>query len=148
MTTIQKIGLALVALAMSFGLGYFTTPTKVETKTIVKTETLKVEGKTKVVYKEKITQKDGTIIEKEYEKEQTRTEESSKSLAQSESKSEKDTGLVIGALGYVNTKELTNGIDYGIIASKRVLGAINVIGSIVVEKDSNVKLGAGVGWSF
>lgn len=148
MSTLQKIGLALVALAISFGLGYFATPTKVKTETITKTETLKVEGKTKVVYREKVTQKDGTIIEKEYEKEQSNSEERTKALTEYRKEIEKDTGLVIGALGYVNTKELTNGIDYGVIASKRVLGAINVIGSVVVEKDSNVKLGAGVGWSF
>jgi hypothetical protein len=65
MTTLNKIILLIISLAISFSIGYFATPTKIETKTIVKTETVKVEGKTRIVYRNKITKPDGTVTENE-----------------------------------------------------------------------------------
>lgn len=142
-----KILISIALISLSFGAGYYATPTKIETKTIVKIETVKVEGKTKIVYREKITQPDGTVTERESEREDTNTREESKSLSQSEKIIINDSGLVLSGLGYINTKDLTNGIDYGIVISKRVLGALNSTGSVIVEKN-NVKIGLGVGWSF
>lgn len=148
MTTLNKILISISLLALSFGIGYFATPTKIKTNTIVKTETVKVEGKTKIVYREKITQPDGTITERESEREDTRSTEESKSLSQAETDVTKDSGLTLSVLGYIDTKDLTGSMDYGIVGSKRVLGALNATGSIVLEKDSNVKIGVGLGWSF
>lgn len=142
-----KTLMTIFLLAISFGIGYFSKPTKIETKTIVKTETVKIKGKTKIVYREKVTQPDGTVTERESEREDTNTREESKSLSQSEKIIINDSGLVLSGLGYVNTKDITNGTDYGIVISKRVLGALNGTGSVIVEKN-NVKIGLGVGWSF
>ncbi len=147
MKTSTKAYIVFALIIISFGLGYYATPTKVEIKTVVKTETLKVEGKTKVIYRDKITHPDGTIVEKEVEREETNTREETKSLATSETLKTKDAGTVLSALGYINTSSPLSGIDYGITGSKRIFGALNGVGSVIVEKN-NVKFGAGVGWGF
>jgi hypothetical protein len=144
MTTIHKIILAAVALAISFGIGYYATPTKIKTETVVKTETVKVEGKTRVVYRDKITKPDGTIIEKEVEKEDTITREESKSVAESKSESLKDAGAVISVLAIVDSRDIAGQREYGINVSKRVLGAVNITGLVTTDQ----RIGLGVGWSF
>ena len=110
----------------------------------MKTETLKVEGKTRVVYRDRSTLPDGTITEKEVEREETNTREESKTLATSEKSVIKDTGLVLSMIGLVDVTDITAKKEYGITASKRVFGALNVTGIATTEK----KLGLGLGWSF
>lgn len=139
-----KILAAITALAVSFGIGYYTTPTKIETKTVVKTETVKVEGKTRVVYRDKITKPDGTIVEKEVEREDSNSTEGTKSVAESETITTKDSGLVLGVLGIVDVSKPTDGIKYGVSVSKRVFGAVTVHGLVT----NKLELGAGIGWSF
>ena len=63
-----KILAAIITLAISFGIGYYATPTKVQEKVKIEYKDSKVEVKTKIVYRDKITKPDGTIIEKEVEK--------------------------------------------------------------------------------
>lgn len=144
MTTINKIILAIIALAISFGIGYYATPTKIKTETVVKIETVKVEGKTRVVYRDKITKPDGTIVEKEVEREDSNSTEGTKSVAESKTVTEKDTGLTLGVLGIINVGSPQDGVKYGVSVSKRVLGAVTVHGLVTDGKE----IGAGIGWSF
>lgn len=139
-----KIGLVLAGLALSFSAGYFATPNKVVTKTLTKTETVKVEGKTRIVYRDRVISPDGTITEKEVEREDTNTREESKSTASSEKSVTKDVGLVISALAIVDVKDVKGEREYGVVVSKRVLGALNVTGFASTEKT----VGVGLGWSF
>jgi hypothetical protein len=144
MTLLHKIILAIVALAISFGIGYYATPTKIKTETVVKTETVKVEGKTRVVYRNKVTKPDGTITESEVEKEDTNTREESKSVAESKSNVSKDAGAIISILAIVDSTDIAGQREYGLNVSKRVLGSLTVTGLVTTDK----KIGAGIGWSF
>jgi hypothetical protein len=144
MTTLNKIILLIISLAISFSIGYFATPTKIETKTIVKTETVKVEGKTRIVYRNKITKPDGTVTENEVEKEDTNTREETKSLAESKTIVSNDTGATLSILAIVDSNNIARLREYGLSVSKRVLGSLTVTGLVTTDK----KIGAGLGWSF
>jgi len=140
----KNIALALVALSLSFGLGYFATPSKIKTKEVIKTVTVKEEAKTKIVYKEKVTNKDGTITEKEVSREDTNTKESTASSRTNESTVTKDAGLTLSALAIVSVDDIKGKREYALHASKRVLGAFSVNGMVTTDK----KVGLGIGWSF
>lgn len=144
MKTTHKIILAIVALAISFGIGYYATPTKVVEKVKVEYKESKVEVKTKIVYRDRVTKPDGTIIESEVEKEDTNTTEKSEGSVATEKIAVKDSGLVLGILGIVDVDKPTDGVKYGVSVSKRVLGAVTVHGSVTTEG----RLGVGLGWSF
>lgn len=139
-----KIALSVLVIAVIFTVGRFSKPTKVETKVVTKIETVKVEGKTRIVYRDKITKPDGTVIEKEVEREDTNTREESKSVASSENSVTNDVGLVLAALAVVDVKDIGGEREYALVASKRVIGALNV--SVMATSDR--KIGAGLGWSF
>lgn len=139
-----KILIGLAALAVSFGIGYYATPTKIQETVKVEYKDSKVEVKTKIVYRDKITKPDGTIIEKEVEKEDTNTREESESKIETEKIAVKDSGIVLGVLGIIDVDKPTDGIKYGISASKRVLGAVTVHGLVT----NKLELGVGVGWTF
>jgi hypothetical protein len=144
MTNTKKSLLALGALAISFSLGYFATPNKIETKEVIKTVVQKEEAKTKIVYREKIVYADGTSKETETEREDTNTKESSSSSKSSEMSKTKDAGLVLAALAIYDTKDVGKDPEYAITASKRVIGAINITGIVTSDR----KVGLGLGWSF
>lgn len=127
-----------------FTAGRFSKPTKVETKTVTKIETVKVEGKTRVVYRDRVISPDGTIREKEVEREETNTREESNSVASSEKTVQNDVGLVLSALAITDTKDIHKDKEYAITASKRIIGALNVSAIITSER----KVGVGIGWSF
>lgn len=135
---------AIVALSLSFGLGYFATPSKIKTKEVVKTETVKVEGKTRIVYRDRIIHPDGTIVEKEVEREDSNTRTETSSNSTSESSVTKDTGLTLGALAITDVKSIGKELEYGVHVSKRVLGALSVNALVTTDK----KVGLGLGWSF
>jgi hypothetical protein len=139
-----KILIALAALAISFGIGYYATPTKIQETVKVEYKDSKVEVKTRIVYRDKVTKPDGTIIESEVEKEDTNTVEKSEGSVATEKVSVKDSGLVLGVLGIVDTDKPVDGIKYGITVSKRVLGAVTVHGLVTTDK----QIGVGVGWEF
>lgn len=139
-----KLLLIVAGLAISFGLGYFATPTKTVEKQVVKTETVKVEGKTKIVYRDRVVKPDGTIIESEVEKEETNTREESNTLASSEKTTVKDVGLTLSALAIKDVSELGKKTEFGVHVSKRVLGAVSV--NVLATTDK--KVGVGLGWSF
>lgn len=139
-----KILIAVAALAVSFGFGYYATPTKIQETVKVEYKDSKVEVKTKIVYRDKITKPDGTIIEKEVEKEDTNTKEESETKIATEKIAVKDAGLVLGVLGIIDVEKPTDGVKYGLSVSKRVLGAVTVHGLVT----NKLELGVGIGWSF
>lgn len=147
MKTSHKLLLLFVAIAVTFTAGRYSKPTKVETKEVVKTVTIREEAKTRVVYRDKVTKPDGTIIEKEVEKEDTKSTETAKSESNKESVVKNDIGLVLGILGTIDISDLNNR-EYSVIASKRVIGALNVVGGVGVSDKGKVKVSGGLGWSF
>lgn len=144
MNKYTKIGLGILAIAVIFTAGRYSKPTKVETKIETKTVTVKEEAKTRIVYRDRVISPDGTITEKEVEREDTNTKESSTVASKSESKVENDSGLVLSALAIAPIKDIGGEREYALVASKRVIGALNVSASISTDK----KLGIGLGWSF
>lgn len=138
---------SVLLLVISFSLGYYATPTKTIVKQVVKTETVKVEGKTRIVYRNKVTLPNGTITENEVEKEETNTKEESKSVATFEKLTVKDLGLTISALAVKPINDLNGETGGQIVLSKRLLGAVNITTSATVYKNDKL-LGVGVGWSF
>ena len=135
---------ALVLISLSFGAGYFATPSKVkiETKEVIKV--VKEEQKTRIVYREKIVYPDGTTVEKEQEREDTNTREASESTKTASSETTKDTGLTLSALAIVDVADIKGEREYGVHVSKRVLGALSVNALATTDK----KIGVGIGWSF
>lgn len=144
MNNTKKVLISIAVLAVVFTAGRFSKPAKIQEKIVVKTETVKVEGKTKIVHRDKITKPDGTIIEKEVEREDTNTREESKSVASSEKKITNDSGLVLSALAVAPIKDIGGEREYALVASKRVIGALNVTAQVTTDK----KIGLGLGWSF
>jgi len=71
MSNKYKVLLSILVLAVTFTAGVFSRPAKVKTNTVVETKIVKEEAKTRIVYRDKITKPDGTIIEKEVEREDT-----------------------------------------------------------------------------
>ena len=59
MKTSHKILLLFVAIAVTFTAGRYSKPTKIETKEVVKTVTVKEEAKTRVVYRDRVIKPDG-----------------------------------------------------------------------------------------
>lgn len=139
-----KILIGAVALAVSFGIGFYAKPAKVIEKVKIEYKDSKVEIKTKIVYRDKITKPDGTVIEKEVEKEDTNTKEKSEGYTDTEKVTINDSGLVLGVLGILDIGSTQDGVKYGVSVSKRVLGAVTVHGLVT----NKLELGVGVGWSF
>lgn len=144
MNNTKKALISIAVIAIVFTAGRFSKPTKVETKTVTKVETVKVEGKTRIVYRDRVISPDGTITEKEVEREDTNTREESSSVASSEKTVQNDVGLVLAALAVVDVKDIKGEREYAIVASKRVIGALNVTAMATSDK----KIGVGLGWSF
>ena len=135
---------AILILAIGYGIGYFTKPTKVETVTVEKVKIEKQAAEVKVVYREKITKPDGTIIETENSKTDTKTSENIDSQKESTTVIKNDVGLNIAALAIVDSSNLSGNREYAITASKRVLGNFSVNGIVTTDK----KVGVGIGFSF
>jgi len=144
MNRTTKVLIVLALLAVSFGVGYFATPTKVKTEVKEVVKIVKEEQKTKIVYREKIVYPDGTTVEKEQEREDTNTRESSESTKTASSETTKDTGLTLSALAIVDVADIKGQREYGVHVSKRVLGALSV--NVLATTDK--KIGVGIGWSF
>lgn len=142
-----KILIGLAALAVSFGIGYYATPTKIKENVRIEYKDSKVEVKTKIVYRDKITKPDGTIIEKEVEKEDTNTKEESETKIATEKIAVKDAGLVLGVLGVKSIKDITGDTGIQIGVSKRVLGALGIAGSVTGYEDEKL-IAVGISWSF
>ncbi len=135
---------ALVLISLSFGAGYFATPSKVKIETKEVINVVKEEQKTRVVYKERIVYKDGTVVEREGEREDSNTRESSDTTRTASKEMTKDTGLTISALAIVDLDKSIQEREYGIHVTKRVFSNI-VVGGIVT---SDKKAGVSVGLTF
>lgn len=147
MSNTKKVLLGLAIVAISFGVGFFAKPAKVQTevKEVVKIVTVKEEAKTKIVYKDRIVYPDGTVKETERSEENTNTREGSTTEASKTAKTEttRDVGLTIQALAIVNIKDIGGEREYGLYAKKRVFGSISV-GALVTTG----QVGIGVGMDF
>lgn len=144
MNKTTKVLISLALLAVSFGVGYFATPTKVKTEVKEVVKIVKEEQKTKIVYREKIVYKDGTTVERETEREDTNTREASESSTTASTETTKDVGLTLSGLAIVDVADIKGQREYGVHVSKRVLGALSVNALATTDK----KIGVGIGWSF
>jgi hypothetical protein len=144
MNRTTKVLIVLALLAVSFGVGYFATPTKVKTEVKEVVKIVKEEQKTKIVYREKIVYPDGTTVEKEQEREDTNTRESSDTTRTAVKETTKDIGLVLSALAIVDSSEISGHRDYGIHVTKRVFSSITV--GVMATTDK--KIGVSIGLSF
>lgn len=146
-TRVLIIG-SLILLALGFGSGYFAKPTKIETRTVevIKQQEAKQQDTNKVIYKEKIVYKDGTV--KEVEKTQDSSSSKESSLIDSSKSSEKivknDVGLNLSLLAIVPTTSVQFTTGYGVHISKRVLSNVTV----GVFADTDKKVGLSLGVSF
>lgn len=140
----KNVIIGLVLLALSFGAGYFATPSKVKIETVEVIKTVKEEQKTKVVYKEKIVYKDGTTVEREREEESSNTRETSDTTRTASKETTKDTGLTLSALAIVDSSDIKGHRDYGIHVTKRVFS--NITAGIMATTDK--KIGVSVGLTF
>lgn len=143
-----KIGLAVLALTISFGVGRFSKPAKVEiqTKEVVKTVTVKEEAKTKIVYKNRIVYPDGTIKETETSREDTHsnTETNTDIKKEASSVTTRDSDLTLQALAIVDIDNVAGKREYGLYAKKRMFGNVSI--GVLVTTDK--KVGAGIGYEF
>ena len=141
----SKVNIILAILLLGIGIGYFTKPTKIETRTVEveKTKVVQKEGKSKYFYKKKIIRPDGTIEEIEVTKEEWDKLEASTSEKQKEldTKIKNDIGLSLSAFALSPSKSLGKEIEYGIHASKRVVGSITVGVMATTDKKIGVSIG-------
>jgi hypothetical protein len=142
-----KIILIILTISIAYTAGYFTGPTKVEEKIKIEYKEAKKEIKTKIIYRDKITKPDGTVIEKEVEKEDTKTQTDTNFESNQTTVTTKDKGLVLSILSTVNISDLKEK-EYHVIGSKRVIGAINITGGLGVTEKGEIKISFGSGWSF
>lgn len=140
---IQIIAVILI-LVIGYGIGYYSKPTKIETVTVEKVKIEKQAAETKIVYREKITKPDGTVIEKEQSKTDTKTSENTVSEKTAESVIKNDLGLNLGVLAVFDSNNLSGNREYAIMANKRVLGNFSVNAMVTTDK----KVGVGIGISF
>jgi len=147
MNNLTKVLIGTLLLAISFTAGYYATPTKVEEVVKVEYKEAKVETKTKVVYRDRITHPDGTVVEKEVEREDSVAKTDINYAAESSKVSTKAVGLVLSGLVVKSIKDIGGDSGAQIVVSKRLIGALGVTGSFTSYK--NEKLAAvGLNWSF
>lgn len=143
----QKIAIIIGIFALGTGTGYFSKPTKVETRTVevVKEVIKKQEQKDRVIFKEKIVYKDGTVVEREIDKDKTITEEESSkdSSKSSENIVKNDIGLNLSVLAISDISSIATP-EYGVHVTKRVISNITVGAMASTDK----KVGVSVGLSF
>lgn len=135
MNNYLKYGLiGALLLGLGYGVGKFSNPAKVVTKTeykeVIKEVEVKKEQKNVVVYTKKTTKKDGTIIEEKKEEDKSTIyqdikKESSKQLASS-TVTTRDLGLSVNVYAAENLEHTERGREYGVFVKKRVIGNVNV----------------------
>lgn len=142
----NNLKIAIIVAVVFFGIGYFSKPTKIKTelKEVIKTEVVKEEAKSKIIEKEKIIYKDGTIIEREKTVDISKIKTEMKQKIEKELKTEQinNIGLNISLLAIkpINKQEL----EYGIHVNKRILGNI----SVGAFADTEKKIGVSIGVNF
>jgi hypothetical protein len=141
----SKITTAIIILLIGAGIGYFSKPTKVETRTIEveKTKVVQKEGKSKYFYKKKIIKPDGTIEEIEVTKEEWDKLEAATSERQTDTTTvvKNDIGLSLSAFALTPYKSFGKELEYGVHASKRVVGSVTVGVMATTDKKIGVSIG-------
>jgi hypothetical protein len=141
----SKITTAIIILLIGAGIGYFSKPTKVETRTIEveKTKVVQKEGKSKYFYKKKIIKPDGTIEEIEVTKEEWDKLEAATSERQTDTTTvvKNDIGLSLSAFALTPSKSFGKELEYGVHASKRVVGSVTVGVMATTDKKIGVSIG-------
>jgi hypothetical protein len=144
----SKITIIVAVLMIGVGIGYFTKPTKVETRTVEveKTKVVQKEGKSKYFYKKKIIKPDGTIEEIEVTKEEWDKLEAATSEKQSDTATviKNDIGLSLSAFVLTPAKSLGKEMEYGVHVSKRVIGSV----AVGVMATTDKKIGVSIGVDF
>jgi hypothetical protein len=147
-----KLKLALVGLlllGLGYGVGKFSNPAKVVTRTEFK-EKIKVvevikEQKNVVVITKKTTKKDGTIIEESKTEDKSTTYQDKHSESKKEISSStvttRDIGLSVHAMAMQNIGDLEQKREYGIFVKKRVIGNISVGGLVTDQKTIGLSVG-------
>lgn len=139
----------LAVLGLGYGVGKYSNPAKVVTKTEFK-EKIKVvevikEQKNVVVTTKKTTKKDGTIIEESKTEDKSVTYQDKHSESKTESKSStvttRDIGLSVHAMAMQNIGDLERQREYGIFVKKRVIGNISVGGLVTDQKTVGLSVG-------
>jgi hypothetical protein len=139
-------------LVLGYGVGKFSNPAKVVTKTeykeIIKEVEVKKEQKNIVVYTKKTIKKDGTIIEEKKEEDKSTTYQDTKKESRKELASSnitiRDIGLSVHAVALQNLEHSDREREYGVFVKKRVFGNISV-GGLVTDKKT---IGLSVGMDF
>lgn len=139
-----KTLLSILTIAIAFTAGVYSRPAKIETKIVEVIKTVKEEAKTRVIYRDKVTKPDGTITEKEVEREDTQSKELAVTNKESESVTTNDVGLVISTVVTFKATDPNGDREYSVVASKRLIGALNMTGLVSNQK----RVGIGFGWSF
>ena len=145
----KTIAVAVVSLfALGWGSGYFTKPSEVKIKTVevVKTQIVKEEAKNKIVYKERIVYKDGTIkeIEKNEDSSFTKNVNNSDKSLSVDKTVKNDIGFHASVFAISSLSSIGQNNVYGIHLSKRVFSNI----SLGVLADTNKNIGLSVGMDF
>jgi len=139
----------LIILGLGFGIGKYSQPAKVVTKTeikeVVKIVEKKEERKNVVVVSDKITKPDGTIIEHTETKDKTEINTDTNINIAKDTKTEstqiRDSGLSIQALAITKLDDLNNR-EYGVLVKKRIVG--NVSASALATHKGTIGIAVGL----
>lgn len=137
----------VVILVVGYSTGYFTKPTKVETRTVEveKIKTVVKDGGSKTLYKKKVIKPDGTIEEIEVSKEEW--DKISTGEADTTKKQDivvkNDIGLNVSAFAISRINDLMQP-EYGIHITKRIVGGVTLGALATTDK----KIGVSIGMEF
>jgi len=151
-TKLIKIGICILVIAIAFGAGKYSNPskiiTKIETVEVIKLVEVKQENKNVVIKTKKTTQKDGTVIEESQTEDKSITKVDTQIDSKIEAKSEtitiRDIGLNIGVVAIKDITNFNDKTEYAFTAKKRIFSNITLNGLITTDK----KIGVGLGWDF
>ena len=141
----------LIILGVGFGIGKYSQPakviTKTETKEVVKFVEKKEERKNVVVITDKVTKPDGTVIEHTETKDKTEINTDTNINIAKDTKTEstqiRDSGLSIQALAITKLDDFNNR-EYGVLVKKRIVGNISA-SALATHKGT---IGIAVGLDF
>jgi hypothetical protein len=142
----------ILLLALGFGVGKYSNPSKVETVTkveeVIKYVEVKQENKNVVLKTKKTTNVDGSIVEETIMEDKsivkTDTKIDSEKKSESETITTRDIGLNLGLLAIKDMNKLSDKTEYALVVKKRVFSAVSINGMVSTDK----KIGVGLGWDF
>lgn len=135
---------ALILLGLTFEAGRFSKPAKTVTVTKEVVKTVAEAATQKIVYKEHIVYKDGTVKDIEKTDDSTSTKTATVSDKSSKNVVTNSSGLTLSALAIVDSSSITGHRDYGIHVTKRVFSNV-VVGAMAT---TDKKIGVSIGLTF